>query len=683
MNAKDDALSDTIQKSIRAEEKQFLLSIWVRQLVDLLEQGEELNELAARALRLGQPHVDAPMAARIEVLLAAGGWPTAIERDNDSSKDRVEDPHAEDDLFTEDNDFSDDEPEDELFSDDEDTADQQTSKRSLGRRAEKDPTPGFVPTEGHERTETPRFTPTPGHEQTETPGFTPTPGHEQTETPGFTSSGLNEQRQTPGFSSAGLEDQTETPGFSSSGEDESTETPGFVPIQGNRKESTIGKGTLEEKERTSKVGKRPKEAATEDHSTQSRVGKRPESSSDDQASVSNVSKHPQNDEDSIADRPKDTYDASATDLFGEEDDSSADEIDADDLFSAEDEHPTDEGDIDAEDSSHTDESGIDDRIDEEQGPDSDDLFGEEDAEEETPTPPTESEYAAPDGEPSDAQSPKERADASQRKRNAAALIERKKRAKESFERRKQQRAAERKKQQEQSVEAEEEEPFSLEEQLGQFEHLITLQHLEERLDLKLFPEDRQRIERDLAKKLRDPVVRSLLKQSGEKSLALALIPRIKRALVDGQPFHITGANLLRMYPQFFEDVQQVVLKLRSEEHFLQDVPQPGWAVITSEVLAASRNTSYIQQKQILKQHAQSVQSKDMRVRRRTLIEALFDLLAVRVVTGKNLLLDTADLTESKVGRQNMAVINFGESGIRISDINRQQTHPQLGVCPNW
>lgn len=655
MNAKDDALSDTIQKSIRAEEKQFLLSIWVRQLVDLLEQGEELNELAARALRLGQPHVDAPMAARIEVLLAAGGWPTAIERDNDSSKDRVEDPHAEDDLFTEDNDFSDDEPEDELFSDDEDTADQQTSKRSLGRRAEKDPTPGFVPTEGHE--------------QTETPGFTPTPGHEQTETPGFTSAGLNEQ--------------TQTPGFSSSGEDESTETPGFVPTQGNRKESTIGKRTLEEKERTSKVGKRPKGAATEDHSTQSRVGKRPESSSDDQASVSNISKHPHNDEDSTADRPKDTHDASATDLFGEEDDSSADELDADDLFSAEDEHPTDEGDIDAEDSSHTDESGINDHLDEEQGPDSDDLFGEEDAEEETPTPPTETEHAAPDGEPSDAKPPKEGADASQRKRNAAALIERKKRAKESFERRKQQRAAERKKQQEQSVEAEEEEPFLLEEQLGQFEHLITLQHLEERLDLKLFPEDRQRIERDLAKKLRDPVVRSLLKQSGEKSLALALIPRIKRALVDGQPFHITGANLLRMYPQFFEDVQQVVLKLRSEEHFLQDVPQPGWAVITSEVLAASRNTSYIQQKQILKQHAQSVQSKDMRVRRRTLIEALFDLLAVRVVTGTNLLLDTADLTESKVGRQNMAVINFGESGIRISDINRQQTHPQLGVCPNW
>ena len=73
----------------------------------------------------------------------------------------------------------------------------------------------------------------------------------------------------------------------------------------------------------------------------------------------------------------------------------------------------------------------------------------------------------------------------------------------------------------------------------------------------------------------------------------------------------------------------------------------------------------------------------MRVRRRTLIEALFDLLAVKIVTGKQLLHTTADLTESKMGRINLAVINYGESGIRISDINRQQAHPQLGVCPTW
>jgi hypothetical protein len=41
------------------------------------------------------------------------------------------------------------------------------------------------------------------------------------------------------------------------------------------------------------------------------------------------------------------------------------------------------------------------------------------------------------------------------------------------------------------------------------------------------------------------------------------------------------------------------------------------------------------------------------------------------------------LTESRIGRQNLAFINFGENGIRISDIARQQTHPQLGVCPSW
>jgi hypothetical protein len=31
----------------------------------------------------------------------------------------------------------------------------------------------------------------------------------------------------------------------------------------------------------------------------------------------------------------------------------------------------------------------------------------------------------------------------------------------------------------------------------------------------------------------------------------------------------------------------------------------------------------------------------------------------------------------------VAYINFGDNGIRISDISRQETHQQLGVCPSW
>ena len=207
-----------------------------------------------------------------------------------------------------------------------------------------------------------------------------------------------------------------------------------------------------------------------------------------------------------------------------------------------------------------------------------------------------------------------------------------------------------------------------------------MDHLENNLGLQIIPEDRLGIERQLAKKLRDPAVGSLLDQAEEQGLSLVMVPRIQRAILDGKLLKITSANLLRMYPQFFEDVQQVALKMRAEAYFLQETPQMGWGLTTAEIPTASHNTNYIQQKQVLKQHAQSHKSNEMRVRRRTLIEALFDLLAVKVVTGEKLLNNTADLTESKVGRANMAVINYGESGIRINDINRQQAHPQLGVC---
>ncbi|MBJ66952.1 MAG: hypothetical protein CME28_02970, partial [Gemmatimonadetes bacterium] len=222
-----------------------------------------------------------------------------------------------------------------------------------------------------------------------------------------------------------------------------------------------------------------------------------------------------------------------------------------------------------------------------------------------------------------------------------------------------------------------------EKRLSLLPHLIRLDQLEKHLGLQIIPEDRLLLEQQLIKKMRDPAICHLMNQAKEKSFSLVMVPRIQRAFFDGKLLHITGTNLLRLYPKFFENIQQTALKMSAETHFLQETPQMGWGLTTAEVLTESHNTNYFQQEQVLKRHAQSHKSNEMRVRRRTLIEALFDLLAVKIVTGKQLLYTTVDLTESKMGRVNMAVINYGESGIRIGDINSQQTHPQLGVCPTW
>ena len=412
----------------------------------------------------------------------------------------------------------------------------------------------------------------------------------------------------------------ETPGFIPSVGHHREETPGFVPTEGERKESAIGK--REQSKQDSTDGE---ETAgfipTKGERKESAIGKREQS------------KQESNDGES----PDKT-----DDLWPVEEDEYGSEEDGDSLFPVEDE-------TDQEDKNPKEEA------------------------------------TATDGPEETRRNSPSAADRSinleERERR---IEERKKRARERFSQRKQ---GGKDQQDEPTAEDESEEQTktvpSAEDRLNSLTHLITLDHLENNLGLQIIPEDRLRIERQLAKKLRDPVVGSLLDQAEEQGLSLVMIPRIQRAILDGKLLKITSANLLRMYPQFFEDVQQVALKMRAETYFLQETPQMGWGLTTAEVLTASHNTNYIQQKQVLKQHAQSHKSNEIRVRRRTLIEALFDLLAVKVVTGEKLLNSTADLTESKVGRANMAVINYGESGIRISDINRQQAHPQLGVCPTW
>ena len=162
-----------------------------------------------------------------------------------------------------------------------------------------------------------------------------------------------------------------------------------------------------------------------------------------------------------------------------------------------------------------------------------------------------------------------------------------------------------------------------------------------------------------------------------------MLPRLPRFIRQGQLFKVTGANLVRSYPQLFENVQQVVLKLRSETFFLQESPKLNWAIITTEVLPDSREKTYMQQRQALLHHAQRYQANERRVRRRHMIEALYDLVIIKLVHQVNMLSKTVDLTESKIGRQDLAFINFGENGIRISAIGRQQTHAQLVACPNW
>ena len=160
----------------------------------------------------------------------------------------------------------------------------------------------------------------------------------------------------------------------------------------------------------------------------------------------------------------------------------------------------------------------------------------------------------------------------------------------------------------------EEEEFNNAVLLDNLTYQVSLDDMEKILGIQIIPEDRVRLDRQLIKKMREPTVRALLQGAKEEDLTLAMLPRLPRFIRQGQLFKVTGANLVRSYPQLFENVQQVVLKLRSETFFLQESPKLNWAIITTEVLPDSREKTYMQQRQTLLHHAQRYQANERRVR---------------------------------------------------------------------
>ncbi|MFH1569785.1 MAG: hypothetical protein ABIL09_17445, partial [Gemmatimonadota bacterium] len=197
------------------------------------------------------------------------------------------------------------------------------------------------------------------------------------------------------------------------------------------------------------------------------------------------------------------------------------------------------------------------------------------------------------------------------------------------------------------------------------------------------PDDRAKLERRWGQKARDPSIRHLLTDAKGMQHPYALVPRLSRFLRGGKTATTTVVELLRNFPQLFENPAAVIGRYKAEAFFSRETPELDWAIVACEALPESRNRSYLEQKSIVTQYAQKYQANSRRIRRRSLVEALYDLVVISVITKESILSSTVDLTESKVGRLNFACINFGERGLRINDVDRQTRHPQMGVCPSW
>ena len=123
--------------------------------------------------------------------------------------------------------------------------------------------------------------------------------------------------------------------------------------------------------------------------------------------------------------------------------------------------------------------------------------------------------------------------------------------------------------------------------------------------------------------------------------------------------------------------------VKSEPFFVTETPILEWAVVACEALPDTLNKNALEQKAVFNHYIQKFMSNERRVRRRSLVEALFDLIILNMVTKEPIVRQTVDLTESRQGRQHQLCINFGTKGVRISKVTREQRHPQMGMCPSW
>ena len=113
------------------------------------------------------------------------------------------------------------------------------------------------------------------------------------------------------------------------------------------------------------------------------------------------------------------------------------------------------------------------------------------------------------------------------------------------------------------------------------------------------------------------------------------------------------------------------------------MPQTGWALITREAPRDTLGGNFTEQNQSLRIMGPSIGLPSHMVRRRTLVEAAFDLVVGRLLLSEPLQQRTLDWTSSGTSKRGSVCIYLSKYGIRIRELPRSTRHSALGFCPNW
>jgi hypothetical protein len=214
-----------------------------------------------------------------------------------------------------------------------------------------------------------------------------------------------------------------------------------------------------------------------------------------------------------------------------------------------------------------------------------------------------------------------------------------------------------------------------------FSDQVSLDDLMSRLDISLPQQDVTQLQHQLRNKLNDRVVRTL--QTNKLAAGqYILIPRISRFVKNGTLYPCTVKNLVKNYIALFGDIKDL-MRYREHPFLNNETPALDWAIITPESQRESLGKNYMEQLQTLRYLANSLNLPSNLVRRRSLVEVIYDLIVGRMVLSKTFQQQSLDWTSSGPSKTDYVCVHYADNGIRIRDLPRTTHNRSIGFCPNW
>jgi hypothetical protein len=165
---------------------------------------------------------------------------------------------------------------------------------------------------------------------------------------------------------------------------------------------------------------------------------------------------------------------------------------------------------------------------------------------------------------------------------------------------------------------------------------------------------------------------------------------ILRAAETSAAMPLTISNMLRRVPEAFDPrfLRTVGYQLK-EEWGIELEPlaatatcHPGWALVRKTILNETRNLTYDEQEEALRRYATDLGLRPSQVRRRSAVEAIYDVLVYFRARKMRLLERTWDWSSSTtIDGGILNVGGFGPNGIQIFSYSRGIRQGALGVCP--